>query len=218
MSVLALALVAWIIAMVPDYPGQPRHGRIPIMRTLAVPGVAAVLVVTLVFVLAHNILYTYIATFLGRFGMGDAVDIILLIFGVASMASIWIVGAHIDRRLRLLTIAGTVLVAVAATILAAMADSPAMIYVAVTLWGLGWGGIPTLLQTAVGQAGGDAADTAQAMLVTLWNVAMAGGGVVGGVLLDVAGPTSFPWSVLLLLLPVLGIVIAARANGFPARA
>jgi predicted MFS family arabinose efflux permease len=216
MSLIAVALVAWITALVPDFPGLPRSGRIPIARTLSVAGVAPVLVVTLVFVLAHNILYTYIATFLGRFGMADAVDVVLLVFGVASMASIAIAGAQIDRRLRLLTVAGTVLVIVAAAIMTMAADSFVMIYVAAALWGLGWGGIPTLLQTAAGNAGGDAADTAQAVLVTLWNVAMAGGGVVGGVLLDALGPASFPWSVLVLLLPVLTIVIGARRHGFPA--
>ncbi|CAM5558450.1 Major facilitator superfamily permease OS=Streptomyces glaucescens OX=1907 GN=SGLAU_27905 PE=4 SV=1 [Streptomyces glaucescens] len=75
----------------------------------------------------------------------------------------------------------------------------------------------TLLQTAVADAGGEQADAAQAMLVTLWNAAMAGGGVLGGVLLGVFGAGSFPWGVLVLLVPVLAVVVGARAHGFPAR-
>ncbi|MDT0440745.1 MFS transporter, partial [Streptomyces sp. DSM 41981] len=75
----------------------------------------------------------------------------------------------------------------------------------------------TLLQTAVGDAGGASADSAQAMLVTLWNVAMAGGGIVGGILLDTLGSGSFPWAVVLLLLPVIAVVLYARRAGFPAR-
>ncbi|GAA3470117.1 MFS transporter [Nonomuraea roseola] len=217
MTVLTVVLLLWITAVVPDYPGQPRGGRTPMLRTLRVPGVAPVLFVTLVFVLAHTILYTYIATFLDRLGMGGSTDLVLLVFGAASLASIWIVAAHINRRLRALTIASTVLVAAAAAVLAVLAGSPALVYVAVTLWGLGWGGAPTLLQTAVGDAGGEAADAAQAMLVTLWNAAMAGGGVVGGVLLGLLGATSFPWSVLALLAPVLVVVLAARTHGFPGR-
>ncbi|MFJ2651233.1 MFS transporter [Streptomyces sp. NPDC087420] len=216
MTVLAVVLLGWIAVTVPDRPGQRREGRTPVLRTLAVPGVAPVLFVTLVFVLAHTVLYTYIATFLDRLGMGGSTDLVLLVFGAASLVSIWIVGVHIHRRLRALTLASTVLFAVAATVLAVTADSPAAVYAAVTLWGLGWGGAPTLLQTAVGDAGGDEADAAQAMLVTLWNAAMAGGGVVGGVLLDRLGSGSFPWSVLVLLLPVLVVVAGARAHGFPA--
>lgn len=120
-------------------------------------------------------------------------------------------------RLRLLTVGGAVLVAVAAALLAVLSDSTALVYVAVVLWGLGWGGVPTLLQTAVGDAGGEHADAAQAMLVTLWNAAMAGGGIVGGVLLDALGSESFPWTVGLLLLPVIAVILYARRTGFPAR-
>ncbi|MCZ4123446.1 MFS transporter [Streptomyces sp. H39-S7] len=217
MTALTVALLAWITATVPDYPGQRTEGRTSMPRTLRIPGVAPVLFVTFVFVLAHTILYTYIATFLDRLGMGDSTDLALLLFGAASLASIWIVGAHISRRLRTLTIASTLLVAVSAAVLALLAGSPVLVYLAVILWGLGWGGVPTLLQTAAGDAGGESADAAQAMLVTLWNVAMAGGGLAGGILLDTAGSTAFPWSVLVLLLPVLVVAVAARAHGFPAR-
>ncbi|WP_414939208.1 MFS transporter [Amycolatopsis sp. cmx-11-51] len=218
MSAIALGLLGWIALAVPDFPGQDKGGRLPVRRTLAVPGVAAVLFVTLAFVLAHNILYTYIATFLEHVSMGGAVDRILLVFGLASMVSIWVVGVRIDRRLRSLTVACTLLVALGATILALLGESPVLVYVAVTLWGLGWGGVPTLLQTAAAQAGdkGGVADIAQAMLVTLWNAAMAGGGIAGGVLLAGFGAESFPWTVLVLLVPTLAVVLLARRHGFTA--
>jgi predicted MFS family arabinose efflux permease len=214
MSVIAVVLLAWIAAGVPGQPGRAA-GRVPVLRTLTVPGVAPVLVVTLVFVLAHTVLYTYVATFLGHVGLGGSVDVVLLVFGVASMAGIGIVGARIDRALRVLTVLSTILVAIAATLLATFAGSPVLIYLAVALWGLGWGGVPTLLQTAAGNAGGEAADNAQAVLVTLWNAAMAAGGVAGGVLLDAAGPAVFPWTLLALLVPVLAVVLGARRHGFP---
>ncbi|MEU6477856.1 MFS transporter [Streptomyces sp. NPDC047017] len=217
MTALTVVLLLWITAAVPDYPGQERGERPRMLQALRVPGVTPVLFVTLVFVLAHTILYAYIATFLDDLGLGGNTDLVLLVFGAASLASIWIVGAQIHRRLRALTVASALLVAVAAAVLAVLADHTAFVYVAAVLWGLGWGGVPTLLQTAAGEAGGEHADSAQAMLVTLWNVAMAAGGVIGGVLLDVAGSDSFPWSVLLLLLPVLAVVLAARPHGFPAR-
>ncbi|GAA3843598.1 hypothetical protein GCM10022380_72340 [Amycolatopsis tucumanensis] len=212
MSVIAVVLIAWIVAAVPDQPGQRDGGRIPVRRAVAVPGVAPVLVVTLVFVLAHNVLYTYLATFLH----GVRIDVVLLVFGVASVLSIAIVGARIDRQLRALTVVATLLVAVAAVILAVLSGNAVLVYAGAALWGLGWGGVPTLLQTAAGNPGGEAADPAQAALVTLWNAAMAGGGVVGGVLLDAFGPGVFPWTVLVLLVPVLAVVLGARRHGFPA--
>jgi hypothetical protein len=54
-----------------------------------------VLFVTLVFVLAHTILYTYITTLLDRLGMSGSADLVLLVFGAVCMAGIWIVGGHI---------------------------------------------------------------------------------------------------------------------------
>ncbi|MEU5010982.1 MFS transporter [Streptomyces sp. NPDC021749] len=217
MTVLTVVLLAWIILTVPDYPGQTTGGKIPMRRTLRVPGVAAVLFVTLVFVLAHTILYAYIATFLHHIGLGGRTDAALLVFGIASLAGIWIVGTFIHGHLRTLILASTVLVGIAAAGLGAFSGSHALVYVAAALWGLGWGGVPTLLQTAAGQAGGEAADAAQAMLVTLWNVAMAGGGIIGGLLLQAVGADAFPWTVLVLLAPVLLVVLAARNHGFPTR-
>ncbi|WP_310723502.1 MFS transporter [Streptomyces sp. N2A] len=217
MTALTLVLLVWITVTVPDHPGQRAGGKIPMRRTLRVPGVAPVLFVTLVFVLAHTILYAYIATFLHHIGLGGRTDAALLVFGIASLAGIWIVGTFIHRHLRTLTLASAVLVGVAAAVLGAFSGIHALVYVAAALWGLGWGGVPTLLQTAAGQAGGGAADAAQAMLVTLWNAAMAAGGIIGGLLLQAAGADAFPWTVLVLLVPVLIVVLAARAHGFPAR-
>lgn len=217
MTGLTVVLLLWIAAAVPDFPGQERGERPKMLGALRIPGVAAVMFVTLVFVLAHTILYAYVATFLDDLGMGGHTGMVLLVFGAASLVSIWIVGAGIHRRLRGLTIASTLLVAVSAALLAVLADNTALVYTAALLWGLGWGGVPTLLQTASGDAGGDSADAAQAMLVTLWNVAMAAGGVIGGILLDRVGSDSFPWAMLLLLLPVLAVVVLARGHGFPAK-
>jgi len=213
-TVLAVVLLGWITVSVPDYPGHQRENRVPILSALKRPGVVAVLFVVAAWVLSHNILYTYISTFLIEYDMRDDIDVVLMVFGIASLLSIWIVGSQVDRRLRVLTIVSAALVAISAAVLAVMADVPVLVYVSVALWGLGWGGVTTLLQTAVTDAGGD---EAQALLVTTWNGFMAAGGAVGGILLDFLGPRSFPWSVLALIVPVLLVVIAGRAHAFPSK-
>jgi predicted MFS family arabinose efflux permease len=58
-----------------------------------------------------------------------------------------------------------------------------------------------LFQTTLAGAAGEAADVAQSMLVTAWNVAIAGGGLTGGVLLDMLGVRAFPPVLLALLVP-----------------
>lgn len=217
MTGLTVVLLGWIAAAVPDRPGTRSGQRPGMLRALKVPGVPAVLFVTLAFVLAHTILYAYVAAFLDDLGMGGSTDLVLLEFGAASLVGIWVVGARIHRQLRGLTVAATLLVALAAAVLSVLADHAPFVHLAAVVWGLGWGGVPTLLQTAGGEAGGDQADGAQAMLVTLWNVAMAAGGVIGGVLLDTVGSGAFPWTLVALLVPVLAVVLRARSHGFPAR-
>ncbi|MFJ2055919.1 MFS transporter [Streptomyces sp. NPDC087908] len=217
MTVIAVGLLGWIALAVPDLPGGERGGRAPVARTLRVPGVLPVLAVTFTLVLAHTVLYTYVSAYLGHRGLAGSTGLVLLVFGVASLVGIWFTGRHIDRRLRALTLGGTLLVAVAAAVLAVPAGSTALVLTAALLWGLGWGGAPTLLQTAAADAGGAHADTAQTLLVSLWNAAMAAGGVAGGVLLDVLGAGALSWSVLVLLVPAVAIVAGARTHGFPTR-
>jgi predicted MFS family arabinose efflux permease len=216
MTGIALIVLAWLAVAAPDFPGEHRTQRSRVAHTARVPGVSPVLFVVLTVVLAHTILYTYIATFLDKFGMVTSTAPVLLVFGTASAVAISVVGSHIHGHLRRLTLTGTLLFAAGATLLATLAASPIMIYVAAALWGLGFGGMATLLQTALGHAAGKAADTAQAMLVTLWNTALGLGGVVGGLLLDGLGAGSFPWSVLAILVPVL-VTVAFAKHGFPHR-
>ncbi len=109
-----------------------------------------------------------------------------------------------------------IMTGIALAVLATLAGSQPVIYIAAALWGLGFGGMATLLQTALGHAAGPAADTAQAILVTLWNTALALGGIIGGLLLDGLGAGSFPWSVLVILVPVLATVVIAK-HGFPTK-
>lgn len=210
MSVLALLLMAWVRVKVPDFPGQPAGKRLPLRHVLALPGIRAVLWVVLTFVLAHNILYTYIAPYLAMAGMAERTDRVLLVFGMASLMGIWGVGLLIDRHLHRLTLGSTLLFAVAALALGAAAHQPTAVYGAVAAWGLAFGGAATLFQTTLAKAAGDAADVAQSMLVTAWNLAIAGGGIAGGLLLDRFSAGAFSPAMLALLLAALA---AAWAQG-----
>lgn len=216
MSVLALALLVVVRVYTPDFPGQPQGKRLSLGRVFVLPGVRAVLFVVLAFVLAHNILYTYIAPFLSAAGMAQRTDLVLLLFGAASLASIWIVGVFIDRYLRALSLLCVVMFVFAALALGVAGEHSTVVYGAVIAWGLAFGGAATLFQTALAKSAGDAADVAQSMLVTAWNTAIAGGGLLGGVLLEQYGVSAFTPALLLLLAATLMTVWQARCHGFPA--
>ena len=215
-SLLALLLMGWVRLKVPDFAGQPTDKRLSLRQVFILPGIRPVLFVVLAFVLAHNILYTYIAPYLLTAGMVDRTDVVLLVFGGTSVAGIWIVGVLIDRYLRRLTLASTILFGAAALTLGMAGGDPVAIYAAVGAWGLAFGGAATLFQTALARSAGDAADIAQSMLVTAWNAAIASGGIVGGVLLDRFGVGAFSPALLVLLLATLLVAWSARDRGFPA--
>lgn len=215
MSLLALVLMLWVRFKVPDFAGQPANQRMPLRQVLSIAGVRPVLLVVLGFVLAHNILYTYIAPFLTAAGLGERTDLVLLLFGMTSLLGIWIVGVLVDQHLRALTLTSTVLFGAAALALGLASETAPVVYAAVAVWGLAFGGAATLFQTALAKTAGDAADVAQSMLVTAWNAAIAAGGIIGGALLGRWGVGAFAPALLVLLVATLVVVWAARRHGFP---
>jgi len=216
MTGLTVLLVAWVRWQIPDFAGQSAEKRLPVRQVITLPGLKAVLLVTFAYVLAHNILYTYIAPFLQPAGLTGQTDQVLLVFGLAALLSIWIVGLLIDRWLRELVLISCGLFTFSALILAFRSGSPAVIYVSIAIWGLAFGGLATLLQTALAKTAGDSSDTAQSMLVTMWNLGIAGGGLAGGMLLENLGVMSFPWVIGSLLILSLLVALNARRHGFPA--
>lgn len=214
MTALTLMLVVWVVTTVPDFPGQQHTQRIALRPTLAIPGIKIILFVLLLFILAHNILYTYIAPFLVPSGLSERIDLVLLVFGMTSLLGIWIVGVLIDRYLRELMIVSTVLFIASAVLLIVFPTNTISIIAAMAMWGISFGGVAAVFQTALAKTAGKATDVAQSMLVTTWNSAIAGGGIVGGMLLSHAGTSSFPWGLLVCLVPALWIVVSNKQHGF----
>ncbi len=144
-------------------------------------------------------LYTYIEPLAVEAGAGPWLDRLLLAFGVAAIAGIGIAGWGVDRHLRTLVWAAVIgFIVPVLTLLLWPGDATALL-LATILWGVAFGAVPTLFQTALARRAGAAADLAQSMLVTGWNLAIAAGGVAGGVLLRAGGPNQLGWLPLLLL-------------------
>ena len=217
MSALTLLLLIWVRLAIPDFAGQSDKQRIPIRRIFLMPGIRSVLLTLFVWITAHNLLYTYIEPFLASVGLAERVDVVLLLFGIAAMVGIWLTGLLVDHWLRAMALISLSAFAVAALILGFSGGSTAIVLVGIAIWGLTFGGAPIMLQTALAGAAGENADVAQSMFVTIFNLAVAGGGVAGALLLNRIGAVSFPWAVLALALLGLSIVWSAKTNGFRAK-
>ncbi|WJD60708.1 MFS transporter [Pseudomonas kurunegalensis] len=215
MSLMTIVLICWVVMKVPDFPGQAKGERMQLKRVMLTPGVRPVLLVVMIWMLAHNMLYTYVAPFVDPAGLTERVDLVLFVFGVSALVSIWITGRVVDRYLRGAVLTSLVAFVVASLLFALWPTSAAMVLVAVAIWGLSFGGAGTLVQTALADTAGKGADVAIAINVVGWNGAIAGGGILGGLLLNGGGLSFFPWVLIGLLILAILIVWSAKRRGFP---
>ena len=237
MSGTTLALIGWIVWAVPDFAGQSVHQRLSIGTVFRTPGIRPILATIFAWMTAHNILYTYVAPFAVLSGLQGRVGLLLLGFGIAALAGIWVTGLLVDRMLRRLVLVSLLAFAGVALALGTFGAIPAVVIAGIAVWGLSFGGAATQLQTASADAAGNGVDLANAMITTVWNSAIAAGGILavlqveqmlttgggwqdqaggilGGILLDHFGAAVFPRAVLALALIALAIVFGARRHGF----
>ncbi|MFE1451089.1 MFS transporter [Streptomyces olivaceoviridis] len=217
LAVLAVLLVGWVRLRVPGFPGEPPHARVPLVRVAVRPGIRPVLSVTLFLLLGHQVMYTYLAPFAAHAGYGRT-GVLLAVFGSATVAGIWLTGVLVDRVPRPALLTALALVAAVLPALGLGARLPGLLVGAVALWGVAFGGAPTLIQTALVDASGPAdADVATSLQTTVYNAGIAAGSLTGGLALDAAGAGALPWTALPPVLLALATVAAGRRHAFPAR-
>jgi predicted MFS family arabinose efflux permease len=209
----SIALIAWVFLALPNLAGQPAGGHVPIATILRSRGVPAIVLVVGGFMIAHNILYTYIGPLAVAAGVGGQIELVLLVFGVAALLSIWGTGMFVDPHHRRLMIMSTAVVGASALLLGFATVSPAILYLGVATWGFGFGGSATLFVTAGMRAA--ATEGIQSILVTVFNISIAAGGVLGGLLLAGLGITSIPWVAFAIMIPTAIVTIAGRRHAFP---
>ena len=216
LAALAVFLVGWVWWGVPGFPGEPPGAGLPLHRVAVLPGIPAVLSVTLFLLLGHQVMYTYVAPFAAHAGFGRT-GLVLLVFGAATVAGIWVTGALVDRRLRATLLGALALCAAVMLALGLGAGTPAVLLVSVALWGVAFGGAPTLIQTALVDASGPVhADVATSLQTTVYNAGIAAGSLTGGLTLERLGAGALPWTALPLVAAAFATVAVGRVHAFPA--
>ena len=215
LSLLTVVTLVLAVALVPDVPGQPVASHTPVLRVLALRGVAPVLVVITLWMIAHNVNYTYASPYLRAGRSGVSVEVVLVVFGVAALAGLAVTGAVIERALRRLVFASIAVFVVAGAVLLAGRGAPALVLLGVVLWGLAYGGAATQLQTAIADASGENADVANSMLGVAFNLAIFAAGVLGAIIISISGALAVPVVMIVLALAALAVALVGRARAFP---
>jgi predicted MFS family arabinose efflux permease len=217
-AALAVLNIVWVVVTLPSLPGRSAEERFKISQVLVIPGLRTILLALTAFMVAHNILYTYVTNFLGYVGMAGQAGWVLFAFGVTSVLSVVVVGTHIDHHLRKLMVGSNVLFAISVLVLAVFTGSPVLIYVAVAAWGFAFGSSPSLFIGSAIKASGPASDVAQSITITVFSGSIALGGLIGGLLVADLGTASITWASLILLVASAAAVIGGRDHAFPRNA
>ncbi|MEJ7786651.1 MAG: MFS transporter [Solirubrobacteraceae bacterium] len=211
-AVAALAVGVWVRWQVAPFAGERAGQRTSVRRVLAQRALVVVLAGAFAFELGHMTLYTYIAPFLGRAGLGGNVGAVLLVFGIAAILGLWAAGALADRHLRVVLLGTLGLFSACMLSLGAAGTSAPAAIVAIAFWGVALGAAPTAFQAICATVARRASDVAQSLLVTALNAGMAAGSAAGGLALGTGGPATLPWVSFAIFAAALLLLICARTG------
>jgi predicted MFS family arabinose efflux permease len=223
LAVVILVLAVLVARFLPavDHRVTLATGEIalPARKDRTLTAVIALMVVVIVMMLGHNLFYTYIAPWLiGVPGFAEsAVAPLLFLFGGAGAVGLALAGVVADRYPRNGFIATAAVVALPVLALVLFGQNQVVVIVAMVVWGIAFGGLPAMIQTRVlHTASARVRDLAAALFTTSFNIAIGGGALVGGILLNAFGLDALPVADLALLLlslllsGVLGAWLARR--------
>jgi predicted MFS family arabinose efflux permease len=149
----------------------------------------------LLVVTGHFAGFTYIRPFLEgvpHFGV-EAVSIVLLVFGIAGFLGNFVGGFMAERSTRFSLAMASSGIALAMFVSAFAGVSPMVAIIAIAIWGLSFGAFPVSIQASLTQAAPDAAESAGALMLTAFQIAISAGAIVGGLLIDSISPTGVFW-------------------------
>ncbi|MEV8213834.1 MFS transporter [Leifsonia sp. NPDC077715] len=113
--------------------------------------------------------------------------VLLAAYGLGAFAGNIVAGIVADRRLRTALVVMPAVLGGAVTVFALLPDQVPLAFAAVVLWGFAFGGVPTLVQTWAARTEPERMEAAGGLVVAAFQLAIALGAAVGGLLVDGAG-------------------------------
>jgi predicted MFS family arabinose efflux permease len=188
-AALLLALAGLAATLLPAAPPPAATAHTPVGRVLRRGPVLRVAALTVVATLGHYTAFTYVSPILRAAGIGEEhVSLVLLGYGAAGALGLTLAGLLADRFPRPALAGAVLLIALPLGVIGAPGTSAALTVAGAVVWGVAFGGLPTLTQTAARRAAPDAGDAAPGLTNATTNIGIAGGGVLGGRELLAAAP------------------------------
>lgn len=189
-AVLGVITLTMQALAVPPLPPRTSASFATLAAVLRSPAMQLCLGTILLVVTGHFAGFTYIRPFMEdipHFGV-EAISAILLAFGIGGFLGNFVGGFLAARSTRLGLATAAAGIAAAMFITAFAGASPLVAGGAIVLWGLSFGAFPVNVQAFISQAAPDEAESAGALMLTAFQIAISTGAIVGGLLVDSIGP------------------------------
>ncbi|MFE9695196.1 MFS transporter [Micromonospora sp. NPDC005806] len=185
-AVLALIALAVQWFALPQVPPAPSQGFTVVMETLRRPVVAIPLFAVVLIAFGHFAGFTYIRLAIDTLpgATGEAVPLLLFVFGVAGVLGNMLVGWLVDTHLRLVGALAPLLIAASLAGMVLLGLSVVSVAVPITIWGAAWGMFPTIANSWVARVAPDRLESVGALTVTMFQVGITLGAIGGGLLVD----------------------------------
>lgn len=194
-AVFALAAGVGIIAMViqfialPSMLTGPSSGFRPLIQTLRSRMVLLCLFTMALMGAGHFAGFTYIRPAATEVGGLDPeqLAVLLLVYGLGIVGGNLVAGPLADRTLRIATLVFPLVLGLAMIAFVYMGSSTVLLFVAAALWGAGFGALPTVISTWLARAEPSRLESIGGLQTGVFQVAVALGAFLGGLLVDGAG-------------------------------
>ena len=180
-AAVLVSLAALAAVLLPPAPPPAATAPAPLRPVLRRGPVLFVAAITVVVTLGHYTAFTYLTPILRTAGIGEGhVSLVLFGYGAAGALGLALAGALADRLPRAALAGAVLLIAVPLGVIGAPGTSTILTVVATVVWGVGFGALPTLTQTAARRSAPDAGDAAPGLTPATPHLGIAGGGGLGG--------------------------------------
>ncbi|WP_406512424.1 MFS transporter [Streptomyces sp. NBC_00161] len=195
LGVLAFAVLVALLVLLPSLPATKPVSVGELMGQFANRGVRSGIIATALIVTGHLAAYTYVSPMLQQVsGIDeDLISVLLLGFGVAGIIGNFVAGAAVAKNLGRTMAVIIVALAAAMLLFPLLGKSHAGGIALLVLWGLAFGGVSVSLQTWMLKSAPDAMEAASALWVSVFNLAIALGALVGGLIVDQVELITVAW-------------------------